>query len=95
MQTVKIIAAKNGKMKRHFCAADDCKIWLPVHYNIFSHSLACERFAECEEHVEYSGIVHNVDSSHPNRKCSGQELGKTLQLIDAQVPTKWMFLQCH
>lgn len=95
MQTVKIIAAKNGKMKRHFCAADDCKIWLPVHHNIFSHSLACERFAECEEHVEYSRIVHNVDSSHPNRKCSGQELGKTLQLIDAQVPTKWMFLQCH
>ena len=71
-------------------------IWLPVHHNIFSHSLTCERFAECEEHVEYSGIVHNVDSSHPNWKRSGQELGETLELIDAKVPTKWiLLLQCH
>ena len=82
-------------MQSQFWVADHCKIWLPVHHNIFSHSLTCERFAECEEHVEYSGIVHNVDSSHPNWKRSGQELGETLELIDAKVPTIWILLiQC-
>lgn len=69
------------------------KTWqiITVHNNVFSHSFIDKRFAKIDKNVEDSGVVNNMDASHPNWKSSCQEVTKTSQFIDAKVPCQSLY----